>query len=84
MLPNPKPSNVQEALRALEDGIDLRKLHCAKYSECLNRTVDLRWKGFKCIECAVEENISAEQEVSDMVGLMQVMTEAFKPEEEEA
>lgn len=78
MLPNPKPSSVNEALRALETGINLRKLHCVKYDSCLEQAVTFKWGGFKCTECRIVEEISPDQEVSDMVALMSVLRETFK------
>lgn len=81
MIPNPKESNPTEANKALKnDFSSYRKIYCSKYNDCLDHALALRWKGFTCNECCVDNPISRDQFKSDIISLLELAKEVLNPE----
>ena len=79
MVRNPEPSTVVEAIDALDNDISIRKLKCSQYDKCLDQAAALRWQGFKCIDCCVDDPISVDQDKSDIEQLTELLCEVFRP-----
>jgi hypothetical protein len=50
--PNPRP---HEPAHTPENAGQLRRLHCARYDNCLDVAIRERWPGFSCGACEVRE-----------------------------
>ncbi len=43
--------NPKRAKRSIDPQKVDRKFSCSHYNNCLNKTVDLGWSGFTCVQC---------------------------------
>jgi hypothetical protein len=56
-----------------------RHLYCCHYDHCLSTALMVGWPSWCCGKCTNYIEISAEQQVSDMYGLLRLLGEIHHP-----
>lgn len=50
----PTPTSLEGPLRSERDVLTHRRLYCAHYDRCLDRSVHEGWDGFTCTHCPLQ------------------------------
>jgi hypothetical protein len=63
---NPVEAAVELTLESVDDG---RKVFCRRQTQCVTFAASQKWAGFRCDDCGVEENLTREEQQTDLDGL---------------
>jgi hypothetical protein len=71
--PGSNPTPIDHELMSI-DKLD-KRVHCARYTNCLDHAVKREWASWSCSRCGVSEFLTYEQQREDLVGISKLAEE---------